>query len=272
MCGIAGYLNINDHIFTDKSVLEQMIFPLQHRGPDGFGFYRCDRVGLAHARLSIIDLEGGWQPLTNEDESLWIVFNGEIFNYPELRHGLLERGHTFSTNSDTEVIVHLYEEKGWHCLEYLNGQFAIVLYDSRKKELFLASDRMGIRPLFYTLHNGNFYFGSEIKSIFNADSSIPRQFNPQIISDIFTFWTPAANETVFESIQQVPPGHWMRVNSGGIQTPQQYWEIPFCPDQIGAISEQEYAEQLRELLIDAVKLRLRADVPVGAYLSGGLDS
>ncbi len=272
MCGIAGYYNVNDTHILDESVLEQMIYPLQHRGPDGFGFYNGERAGLAHARLSIVDLEGGWQPLTIEDKSLWIVFNGEIFNYLELRQELIQRGHIFSSNSDTEVVLHLYEEKGWRCLEDLNGQFAIAIYDTHKKELFLARDRMGIRPLFYTSHNGSFYFGSEIKSILNADSAIPRQFNPQVLSDIFTFWTPAAHETVFEEIHQLPPGHWMRVDQAGVHSPQQYWEIPFYPDPEGTLSEQEYAERLRELLIDAVRLRLRADVPVGAYLSGGLDS
>jgi asparagine synthase (glutamine-hydrolysing) len=272
MCGIAGYFNLGGKHLLDKSVLERMIYPLRHRGPDGFGFYIGDNAGLAHARLSIIDLEGGWQPLTNEDKSLWIVFNGEIFNYPELRRELIKQGHIFSTESDTEVILHLYEEKGPQCLEDLNGQFAIALYDTHKKELFLARDRVGIRPFFYTFHNGYFYFGSEIKSIFAAAASLPRQFNPQVLGDIFTFWTPASDETVFESIHQLPPGHWMRVDKKGIHPSRQYWEFPLCPDEEGKLSEQEYAKELHGLLVDAVRLRLRADVPVGAYLSGGLDS
>ncbi|GBE12475.1 asparagine synthetase [glutamine-hydrolyzing] 1 [bacterium BMS3Bbin14] len=272
MCGIAGFFNLNSNHRPGQSVLERMIFPVRHRGPDGFGFYLGDRAGLAHARLSIIDLEGGWQPLANEDQSLWIIFNGEIFNYPELRQGLENRGHIFSTNSDTEVIVHLFEEKGRDCLDELNGQFALAIYNVHEKELFLARDRMGIRPLFYTFHDGCFYFGSEVKSIFNADPSVPRRFNPQVLSEIFTFWMPAADETVFESVYQLSPGHWMRVDMAGVHAPEQYWEIPFNPDPDGAVSEHEYAEELRELLIDAVRLRLRADVPVGAYLSGGLDS
>jgi len=172
MCGIAGYFNIQHDPEEELSLLERMIWPLHHRGPDGFGFFQDKRAGLAHARLSIIDLEGGWQPIHNEDKTLWIIFNGEIFNYPELRRQLISRGHRFTTHSDTEVIIHLYEEKGEDCLQDLNGQFAIAIYDQQKQTLFLARDRMGIRPLFYTVHAGRFYFASEIKSIFSADSTI----------------------------------------------------------------------------------------------------
>ncbi len=249
-----------------------MIVTLKHRGPDGYGLYYGNGVGLGHARLSIIDLSTGWQPLTNEDRTLWIIFNGEIFNYPELRKELIGRDHVFATNSDTEVIIHLFEEKGWQCLEHLNGQFAIAIYDTRKDELFLARDRIGIRPLFYTLHNGNFYFASEIKALFNADPAISRELDPRAISDIFTFWTPTLEETVFQNVHQLPAGHWLRVDKSGMHAPRRYWEIPLRPDVPGIISEAEYADELRELLIDAVRLRLRADVPVGAYLSGGLDS
>jgi asparagine synthase (glutamine-hydrolysing) len=187
MCGVAGYFNIQHDLEGDLSLLERMIWPLYHRGPDGFGFFQDKRAGLAHARLSIIDLEGGWQPIHNEDKTLWIIFNGEIFNYPELRQQLISRGHQFSTQSDTEVIIHLYEEKGEKCLEDLNGQFAIAIYDQQKQTLFLARDRMGIRPLFYTVHAGRFYFASEIKSIFSADPSIPRQINRDVIQEIFIY-------------------------------------------------------------------------------------
>ncbi|MBM9605737.1 asparagine synthase (glutamine-hydrolyzing) [Desulfopila inferna] len=272
MCGIAGFFNIPRNLTPERSILERMIVTLKHRGPDGYGLYYGNGVGLGHARLSIIDLSTGWQPLANEDRTLWIIFNGEIFNYPELRKELIGRGHVFATNSDTEVIIHLFEEKGWQCLEHLNGQFAIAIYDSRKDELFLARDRMGIRPLFYTLHNGNFYFASEIKALFNADPAIPRELDPRAISDIFTFWTPTLEETVFQNVHQLPAGHWLRVDKSGVHTPRRYWEMPLRPDVPGIISEAEYADELRELLIDSVRLRLRADVPVGAYLSGGLDS
>ena len=273
MCGIAGYFQISPNFNLSQRTLERMIFPVHHRGPDGYGFFRDELAGLAHARLSIIDLEGGWQPIHNEDKTLWVIFNGEIFNYIELRRELEERGHTFYTNSDTEVIVHLYEEKKEKCLQDLNGQFAIALYDVREKALFMARDRMGIRPFFYTIHNGTFYFGSEVKSIFAADSSIPREINPQVLQEIFTCWMPCGEEAVFQNITQLEPGHWMRINQQGRITTREYWDIPFVPlGSQPAKSENEYGEQLRELLIDSVRFRLRADVPVGAYLSGGLDS
>jgi len=272
MCGIAGYFQINNRQRNDRRILERMIYPVMHRGPDGFGFFSGDRGGLAHARLSIVDLEGGWQPITNEDQTLWIVFNGEIFNYPELRRGLVDRGHIFTTQSDTEVILHLYEEKGANCLSDLNGQFAFAIYDSQKESLFLARDRMGIRPLFYTLHNGSFYFGSEVKSLFSADPAIVREISSPVLSEIFTFWSPVGEETVFTGVKQLLPGCFMEVTGSGIKEPERYWSIPFFPDEPGVRSEAEYAEELRELLIDSVRLRLRADVPVGAYLSGGLDS
>lgn len=272
MCGIAGYYQITNRQANNRRTLEQMIYPVTHRGPDGFGFFKGEMVGLAHARLSIVDLEGGWQPITNEDRTLWIVFNGEIFNYPELRQGLLERGHIFTSQSDTEVILHLYEEKGVNCLADLNGQFSIAIFDSKKQSLFLARDRMGIRPLFYTTHNGSFYFASEIKSLFNAVAAMPRQINPCVLTEIFTFWSPAGEDTIFSGVKQLLPGYYMEVTPSGVTEPECYWSIPFHPDASGERTELEYAEELRELLIDSVRLRLRADVPVGAYLSGGLDS
>jgi len=272
MCGIAGYFNINHAPEEGNRLLERMIWPLHHRGPDGFGFFQDKRAGLAHARLSIIDLEGGWQPIPNEDKTLWIIFNGEIFNYPELRRQLISRGHHFRTESDTEVIIHLYEDKGEDCLQDLNGQFAFAVYDQRKQELFLARDRMGIRPLFYTAHAGRFYFGSEIKAIFAADTTIPRAINPEVLGEIFTFWSPAGEETVFQNVLQLNPGCLLKIDRQGKITKKRYWQIPFADSIPSSASEAELADQLRELLIDATRIRLRADVPVGAYLSGGLDS
>jgi len=274
MCGIAGIFHYGDQTPFDRRTLEKMIYPVTHRGPDGYGFFRNEQVGLAHARLSIIDLEGGWQPIHNEDKSLWIIFNGEIFNYRELRPELERRGHKFYTDSDTEVIIHLYEEKREKCLDELNGQFAIAIYDSRKKSLFLARDRMGIRPLFFTFHNQSLYFGSEIKSIFSGDPSIPREIDPRVLSEIFTFWMPGGNETVFSGIKQLGPGHWATIDRNGVFYEQEYWDVQFsryseCQD---GKTEKQLGHELRELLIDSVRLRLRADVPVGAYLSGGLDS
>ncbi|MFT5700538.1 MAG: asparagine synthase (glutamine-hydrolyzing) [Desulforhopalus sp.] len=272
MCGIAGFYQLTTKQRNGRHTLEQMIYPMTHRGPDGYGFFLGEGVGLAHARLSIVDLESGWQPITNEDRTLWIVFNGEIFNYPELREELLSRGHVFTTHSDTEVILHLYEEKGEHCLADLNGQFALAIFDNQKKSLFLARDRMGIRPLFYTVHNGSFYFASEIKSLFSVDQQMNREIDPRVLSEIFTFWSPAGEDTIFSGVKQLLPGHYMKVSASAISEPTCYWDIPMCPDVENVCTEQEYAEGLRDLLIDSVRLRLRADVPVGAYLSGGLDS
>lgn len=189
-----------------------------------------------------------------------------------MREGLLARGHTFSTNSDTEVILHLYEEKGAGCLTDLNGQFAIAIYDTRQQTLFLARDRMGIRPLFYATHYGTFSFVSEIKSLFNGDLGFPKEIAPHVLSEIFTFWSPAGEETVFTGVKQLLPGHYIEITPAGIQPPKCYWSLPFCSDETGVRTEQSYAEELRELLIDSVRIRLQADVPVGAYLSGGLDS
>ena len=273
MCGIAGILNIGDAPPVEKSSLERMIRMIHHRGPDGTGFYRTDAVGLAHARLSIIDIAGGAQPISNEDRTLWVVFNGEIFNYRELRRDLERRGHRFTTHSDTEVIVHLFEEKGERCVEDLNGQFAIALWDEKNRRLFLARDRMGIRPLFYTIHRGRFYFASEIKAIFAADPTIPRKLDPDVVTEIFTLWMPAGQATVFSGIRQLGAGHLAWVDGSSGITEAEYWDIPLHSFlSSDSRSEEEIAEQFRELLLDSIRLQLRADVPVGAYLSGGLDS
>ncbi len=254
--------------------MQRMVAPLRHRGPDGFGFFRGDGAGLAHARLSIVDLEGGWQPIHNEDRSLWIVFNGEVFNYIELRKELEERGHRFHTNSDTEVVIHLYEEAGADCLKELNGQLAFAIYDRKDRSLFLARDRLGIRPLYHVEHKGRFYFASEVKSLFAADPAIRREIDPAVLDEIFTFWTPCGEETVFLGVRQLLPGHWARVERDGGVRIRRYWEIPVGePGGDGALADPETAaDRLRDCLVDAVRLRLRADVPVGAYLSGGLDS
>jgi len=248
-----------------------MIGMLYHRGPDGNGFYADDKVGLAHARLSIIDLEGGWQPIHNEDKTVWVVFNGEIFNYIELRQSLEQEGHRFYTHSDTEVIVHLYEQHGDDFVRKLNGQFAIALWDKNRKRLILARDRTGIRPVFYTSAGGRLLFASEVKALF-ALPDVRRRLNPRVVGEIFTYWSPLAPGTVFEGIESLPPGHIMTVEDGHISV-RCYWDWSF-PDAAptDSRSDTSLAEELRELLIDSVRLQLRADVPVGAYLSGGLDS
>jgi asparagine synthase (glutamine-hydrolysing) len=207
----------------------------------------------------------------NEDETLWITYNGEVFNYPELREGLLERGHRFYTTTDTEVLLHLFEEKGPGCLADLNGQFAFAIWDSKKKELFLARDRVGIRPLHYTLQDGAFLFASEIKSLF-MEGSARREIDPEGLDQIFTFWTTLPGKTVFRGIQELPAGHFMVVDSGSI-TVRRYWDIPMAaPQEMTGLSREEICERVGELLKDSMRIRLRADVPVGSYLSGGLDS
>ncbi len=272
MCGITGICHIDGPDGISLDTLKKMIGVISHRGPDETGIYVDDYVGLGHARLSIIDLSsGGTQPMHNEDKTLWIIFNGEIFNYPELKQTLLRKGHRFYNTSDTEVILHLYEEEGPKCLDYLNGQFAFAIWDAKKKELFLARDRVGIRPLYYTITDDTLIFSSEIKSIF-VNEDVPRQIDPIAMDQIFTFWTTLTPRTAFRDVYELPPGHYMKV-SGGKVAIDKYWDIPFCPraEQID-MSPQEISQQVRELLLDAIRIRLRADVPVGCYLSGGLDS
>ncbi|HEY5997784.1 MAG TPA: asparagine synthase (glutamine-hydrolyzing) [bacterium] len=269
MCGIAGVLNGVSREPVRREQLQHMIGVLRHRGPDGFGFFQGEGVGLAHARLSIIDLEGGWQPIHNEDKRVWIVFNGEIFNYLELREALVKLGHVFYTRSDTEVIVHLYEEYGIDCVQHLNGQFAFAVWDKGRERLFLARDRVGIRPLFYTRVGGSLLFASEVKSLF-TDPRVSRTIEPRALDQVFTFWMTVPPQTAFAGVQELPAGHVMVVEKD-VETTACYWDPDFRQEQPPR-REAEYAEELRALLLDATRLQLRADVPVGAYLSGGLDS
>lgn len=269
MCGIAGIFNLHREKEISHEALQSMITMVRHRGPDGFGYYRDERAGLAHARLSIIDLEGGWQPIHNENKTISIVFNGEIFNYIELRQVLEAQGHVFSTQSDTEVIVHLYEEHGVDCLSYLNGQFAFAIWDKRKDRFFAARDRVGIRPFFYTRVADSFLFASEIKSLF-ADSRVRREMDPCALDQIFTCWVTVPPRTAFKDVFELPAGHYLSIDRGVIKQ-KKYWDLDFTP-QGEKRSEADYADELRELLIDSTRLQLRADVPVGAYLSGGIDS
>jgi asparagine synthase (glutamine-hydrolysing) len=252
--------------------LRQMLAMIRHRGPDEFGIYLDGPVGLGNARLSIIDLSTGQQPIANEDRNLWIVFNGEIFNYLELRPQLEALGHRFTTTSDTEVLLHAYEEYGPRCLERLNGQFALAIWNQREQTLFLARDRLGVRPLFYTLSQGDLIFGSEIKAIL-ADRRVRAEMDPAVLDQIFTFWSPLAPRTVFRDIVEVPPGHYLLAGKGKVVV-KNYWQINFAPADSGQTpkSLKDYQEEFSQLLVDAVRVRLRADVPVGAYLSGGLDS
>jgi asparagine synthase (glutamine-hydrolysing) len=271
MCGIAGLFNLDGAPAAPDS-LRGMIRMLAHRGPDDTGFHVEHGVGLAHARLSIIDLAGGHQPMCNEDSSLWITFNGEIFNYLELREELLGKGHKFVTRSDTEVILHLYEEKGEDCVQYLNGQWAFAIWDNQRRRLFLSRDRLGVRPLFYTQANNAFIFGSEIKAIF-ANPEVAREIDISGLDEVFTYWCTIPPTTLFRNIQELPPGHSMTVDADGLEV-RPYWDHQFEGPSafVDRSQEQAYADQLLELLIDSTQIRLRSDVPVGAYLSGGLDS
>jgi asparagine synthase (glutamine-hydrolysing) len=272
MCGVAGLFYREPGAEPKAAELARlMIERLSHRGPDGYGYFDDEQVSLAHARLSIIDLATGDQPIHNEDRSVWVVFNGEIFNYIELRRELERAGHVFYTRSDTEVIVHLYEQYGDRFTEHLNGQFAIALWDQRRRRLLLTRDRAGIRPLFYGEVGGALAFASEIKSIL-ALPKARRALNLEAIGQIFTFWTTLPPATPFEGISTLPPGSTLIAENGTIRI-ERYWDWSF-PTHVAsqALDVDRVAADLRELLIDSVRLQLRADVPVGAYLSGGLDS
>jgi asparagine synthase (glutamine-hydrolysing) len=270
MCGIAGLYSPSSAP-PRPSELEAMMSALHHRGPDGRGMRIDGPIGLAHTRLSIIDLESGAQPMSNEDGSVWVVLNGEIFNYVELREVLLRRGHAFRTQSDTEVLVHLYEEHGDDFVDHLNGQFAIALWDGRTRRLVLARDRVGIRPLYFTWNAGRLAFASEVKALFTL-AAVPRRFDAAALASTFSYWSTVPATSVFEGVSELPPGYRLAVQ-GDVSTMERYWDWPFTADPPrDARSQSQCADELRALLDDAVRLQLRADVPVGAYLSGGLDS
>ncbi len=269
MCGISGIVNF-DSPEEKTPLLSQMLGIMHYRGPDSTGIYTDRLVGLGHTRLSIIDLEGGDQPIHNEDKTVWVILNGEIFNYPELRKELLEKGHHFYTLTDTEVLVHLYEEKGVEMLSDLNGQYALAIWDTKEEKLLLARDRVGIRPLFYHLQNNRLLFASEIKALF-VDRRIPRQLDQKTMSEIFTTWTQLEDKTVFHNIYQLQPGHFAIFKRDDFLI-KKYWQLPFAEDAPADITLNDATEKLESLLLDATRIRLRADVPVGAYLSGGIDS
>ncbi len=269
MCGIAGYNDITE--CAKVTVLNKMLTRINHRGPDECGIYINDNLGIGNVRLSIIDIDGGHQPMPNEDLSLWIVFNGEIFNYVELRNELEEKGHNFRTQSDTEVIIHLYEEYGEECLSKLNGQFVFSIWDKKNKELFLARDRVGIRPLFYYYTPDLFIFASEIKAIFEHEK-VKRELFVEGISETFTFWTTISPNTVFRNVKECPPGHFIKFRNNQI-TIERYWKLCFATkENYFQGTFQEAILKFEELFQDSVRIRLRADVPVAAYLSGGIDS
>jgi asparagine synthase (glutamine-hydrolysing) len=272
MCGIAGIYHFNS---PDKSInedhLKKMLSVIWYRGPDESGMYVGNNIGLGSVRLSIIDLSSGQQPISIRNNRYRIVYNGELFNYIELRRDLEKLGCEFFTNADTEVVVQAYAQYGTDCLKKFNGQYAIAIWDNKEKSLFLARDRVGIRPLFYSKLNGTFAFCSEIKGLFQIPE-IARKINPKGLAQIFTFWTTITPDTPFDNVYELPPGHFMMVKPAGTAV-QKYWSLKF-PEKENLVKKDfnESIEELRALFEDAVRIRLRADVEVAAYLSGGIDS
>jgi asparagine synthase (glutamine-hydrolysing) len=267
MCGIGGIVYRDRDRSVNQDDLQRMCGTMIHRGPDDEGFYVNQHVGLAMRRLNIIDLVTGHQPISNEDGRIWIVFNGEIYNFPELRVELEKQGHRFSTNSDTEAIVHLYEEYGRDCVKKLNGMFAFAIWDRRKQSLFLARDRLGVKPLYYFLDDHCLVFGSELKAIL-AYNEIPRQIDLEALDSFLTAEYIPAPLSIFQGIKKLPPAHTLIMREGKVSI-DRYWDLEFNRSY-GC--EEDLCETLGELLKDAVRIRLISDVPLGAFLSGGLDS
>ena len=271
MCGIAGILNLKAPQPISYLDMSSMAGYLTHRGPNESGLYLDNWIGLAQTRLSIIDLSGGTQPIHNEDKSLWIIFNGEIYNYIELKNELINLGHKFYTNTDTEVLLHLFEQDGEKFLNKLNGQFALAIWDSKNEELFVARDRVGKKPLFYTIVKNRFIFASEIKAIF-ANDNVHREIDVQSLKQIFTFWTTIPGQTVFKGIKELPAGSFLTIKKGELRI-KEFWDFGFTrPENLNNYKTDDIVEYAKDILYDSIKIRLRADVPVGTYLSGGLDS
>jgi asparagine synthase (glutamine-hydrolysing) len=269
MCGICGKLSPEPGATVSSALVKEMADLIRHRGPDDEGFYVSGPVGLGFRRLSIIDLEHGHQPLANEDESIWIVFNGEIYNYQELREFLISKGHIFRTRTDTEVIVHLYEELGPGCLEKLRGMFAFAIWDSHTKTLLLARDRVGIKPLYYAITGAGLVFASEIKAIL-ADLSVDREIAPELIDRFLTFLYLPGEETLLRGVRKLAPGHYLLARDGRTEI-RQYWDLEF-PDTHYQASLARTEDDLLRLLSETIDVHMVADVPVGVLLSGGVDS
>lgn len=267
MCGIAGILNLDGAPFADRTRLERMGESMVHRGPDGHGYFMSGPVGLVHRRLSIIDLEGGAQPMFNEDSSIVVVFNGEIYNHRELRPVLESRGHIFKTESDTEVILHAYEEYGPSFQRYLTGMFAFAIWDIKERRLVLTRDRIGIKPLYYTTHNGQVLFASEIKALL-TERAIPRRIDYEALQAYFRVRYVPAPKTMFRDIYKLLPGHQMIIQHGHMRT-EQYWDLAFSDEPL---SEQQSLGDLEKIFTEVCQQHLMSDVPFGIFLSGGLDS
>lgn len=267
MCGICGVVNSQADKFIDEGVLRQMNEVIRHRGPDDDGYFINSQAGLGMRRLSIIDLVTGDQPVTNEDETIWLVFNGEIYNYKSLHVDLVANGHRFATKSDTEVIVHAYEEFGDRCPEYLNGMFAFALWDDTRRRLLLARDHVGIKPLYYWVGKDQIIFGSELKSVI-AHPSVPREIDLWALDQFLTLEYIPTPRTIFKGINKLPAGHRLIYEQGKAHI-EEYWDIP---ERATPTDEGTIIEVLTELIDDSVKMQLMSDVPLGAFLSGGIDS
>jgi asparagine synthase (glutamine-hydrolysing) len=271
MCGIVGIFDLHGNGKIDQALLAKMNQSQVHRGPDEGGLHLEPGVGLGHRRLSIIDLASGQQPLFNEDGSVVVVFNGEIYNFQALVRELTQYGHQFRTHSDTEVIVHAWEQWGEHCVEHFRGMFAFGLWDRKQQALFLARDRLGVKPLYYAqLGNGHLIFGSELKSLLTHPLLL-RELDPRAIEDYFAYGYVPEPKTIFKQARKLAPGHTLCLRrSAPLAEPKQYWDIPFSAQAIG--SEAQVADELIARLREAVSIRLVAEVPLGAFLSGGVDS
>ncbi len=267
MCGICGIIYREKKQRVDQAFLKKMCDVITHRGPDDEGTYVHQNIGLGMRRLSIIDLSTGKQPISNEDDAIWIVFNGEIYNHKSIRADLEKLGHRFKTQTDTEAIVHAYEEYGESCVQKLNGMFAFAIWDNRNHTLFLARDRLGIKPLYYLFDKNRFIFGSEIKSILQA-GDVPKRIDLQALDHFLTFEFIPAPLSIFQDIKKLPPGHTLKLKNNEIWV-RSYWDVELKSNE-KALSQIK--QNLRELLQDAVKIRLMSDVPLGAFLSGGIDS
>ena len=270
MCGIAGVIHFHREVRVEPEVLRKMCRAMAHRGPDDEGLYCADGAGIAMRRLSIIDVSGGHQPITNEDGTLLIVFNGEIYNHASLRDQLVTRGHRYSSKSDTETIIHLFEEYGADCVRHLRGMFAFAIWDSVRKKLFVARDRLGIKPLYYRLNSESFLFGSEIKVIL-AHPGVRPEFHRPSLPEYLAFGYLSGSETFYSGIQKLMPGHSMEVDAQGGVRVRRYWDIPLSSENVPR-SENQYVEIYREMLEEAVSSHLMSDVPLGVFLSGGIDS
>ncbi len=258
---------------VDERTLERMRDVLAHRGPDDYGVFNDGKIGLGHRRLSIVDVAAGHQPMTNEDDSLYIVFNGEIYNHADFRERLEARGHVYRTHCDTETILHLYEEEEGRCVESLRGMFAFAIWDARRRELFIARDRLGVKPLYYThTDDGSLYFASEIKALFAARAVKP-EINFRALPDYLANHGTSAEETLFAGVKRLLPGHTLRWRNGQIDI-EKYWDVSFNQngDGNGRRTDKDYIAEWSELFRDSVRMRLMADVPLGMFLSGGIDS